>query len=382
MAKAKKEEIVPVDMDAPVDIGSFLKDLRKKTESTSIVDSPLATVSDWVDTGEYGLNRIISGSIYRGIPAGRVTVLYGPSGSGKSWIASNCVQNAIEKNKYDIVFLFDSEYGGLIDTMKEKLGDNARKIEHIPLSSIENASVKILQVLSAVEEMKKKNPKFKAMCVLDSLGMLTSEKVLTDANEKDKMTGDMGLSAKLRNAMMRAIITPAAKSNTPFIVINHSYDNPGALHPSKIKEMAGGKGVVYAAHIVVQTDRRLEKEGASNNDGFYKVSVLKAFTVKNRVAKPFQETEMFLDYSKGLKRYFGLNELAMKFGFVIQKGAYYQVPSWTGEKNIRLGDYIDNDEAWNTFLPQLNDKIGEYMRYGNDTSEDGDDESEDDSNLP
>lgn len=56
-------------------INSFLKNIRSKTGSTSIKESRYGDVSTWISTGSLALNRIISGSIKKGIPSGRITIL-------------------------------------------------------------------------------------------------------------------------------------------------------------------------------------------------------------------------------------------------------------------------------------------------------------------
>ena len=62
--------------------------------------------TDWISTGNYALNYLISGDFNKGIPLGKVSVLAGESGAGKSYIASgNIIKNAQDQGIFVILFL-------------------------------------------------------------------------------------------------------------------------------------------------------------------------------------------------------------------------------------------------------------------------------------
>lgn len=58
---------------------NFLKKLSEETGAVSFTESKYGDINNWISTGSYALNRIISGSIYKGIPSGRVIILGGES---------------------------------------------------------------------------------------------------------------------------------------------------------------------------------------------------------------------------------------------------------------------------------------------------------------
>jgi RecA/RadA recombinase len=348
-------------------IKNLMKDIRKRTGSTTFKDSKYGEVSTWISTGDYGLNRIISGDIYKGIPSGKVVLLGGESQSGKSFIAANLAADALNNQGFDMIFYFDSE-GGALNGFFESRGCDTEKVEHILVDSVEDATVKILSTYNYIVEFKKDNPDAKFLCILDSLGELVPDKLINDAVSKGRQAQDMGLRAKLINNMVKGLTIPAIRSDTAMVIVNHVYDDPASLFPSKIKNQGGGKGIQYTAHLSIQCAKRHEKS-ESSEESAYKASVLRFFTVKNRMVKPFFESEMFLDFSKGPMKYFGLLEPAKRYGFVVQKGAYYVIPSHS-DKNLRLKAFIDNDEIWATFLDDLNDRFKQEMSYsGNETEE-------------
>lgn len=47
--------------------------------STYLEKSTLSVVDEWIDTGSLALNAIMSGSIYKGVPVGRIVQFAGPS---------------------------------------------------------------------------------------------------------------------------------------------------------------------------------------------------------------------------------------------------------------------------------------------------------------
>ena len=72
-------------MAKPYDFSKFRKDITKSIDGMSVgFNDP----TDWVSTGNYALNYLISGDFNKGIPLGKVTVFAGESGAGKSYFAS------------------------------------------------------------------------------------------------------------------------------------------------------------------------------------------------------------------------------------------------------------------------------------------------------
>lgn len=344
-------------------IKSFLNKLRNETGAVSFKDSRYGKVSHYIDTGSYALNRIISGSIHGGFPAGRVIIIAGNSETGKSRIAATCMASAL-KSGYEHIFYFDSE-GGALCQFFENVGCDPDMIDQILVKSVEDAQLKILQVYNEIMEFKKENPDAKFLCVLDSLGGLVAEKVLLDA-DKGKVASEMGGRAKQVNNMVKALTIPALETDTAMIIINHIYDDPSSLFAQKIKNQGGGKGLQYMSRLTLQCDRVLEKEEDKNSEGFYSGTNLKFFTVKNMLCRPSLECKIYLDFKKGfINKYDGLFEEAIRGGFITcPSQGYYQVPSWTDpQKKWRQSQLEANEEVWNTFIEDFDKWSLEDLKY-------------------
>ena len=364
-------------------ISSILKDFRKAAGSTSAKDSSIMEVNEFLDTGCYAINRVITGDIHKGIPRGRITDIYGESQSGKTWVAFNCMLDAIKNKGYQFVAYFDSEGGGMKDYLETNDVD-LDKIEHIPVNSTEDCATKMItlydQLVKAAQEWREKpeeNEEPKVLVVLDSFGGIGSDKIVTDA-DKGKMAGDMGLNAKLKNALMRSLMMRVAQSNCPLIVINHIYRNPGAMFASKILDQPGGEGLKFASHVQLQMSKLLVKasddefltgseDDEKDEKGFFKGNRIKAFCAKNRVVKPAFEATMYLDFNTGISKYDGLIEDAVRFGMIQQVRGGYVIPSYS-DKKVPYKELVSNDDIWNTFIDKFNEESLKRMQYGNSTT--------------
>ena len=361
-----------------------IKNINKQTKAQTIDESTFAKVTEFLDSGSYAINRVLTGDIHKGFPVGRISTLFGLSQSGKSLIAANTVVNALKNDQVDVVYIFDSEGGTLVDFFK-KAGVDLTKINHIPVASIEQCSVKMLQVYDELVKARQEylddpdnNDNIRALCVLDSYGALAADKLVSDAVNKDKTAMDMGLGAKLKNNMMRGLMMRVVQSNATLIVINHAYQDPGAMFASKIQNQSGGKGIEFASHVILQCEKVFVKstdtdfltgfESGDDEVGFYKGNKLKFFTVKNRICKPMFTAQVYLDFSSGISKYDGLISDAVKFGFLQEVRGGYVCQSYS-DKKISYKDLVKNDEIWSTFLEKFNDKSKTVMEYSNATSQ-------------
>jgi len=360
-------------------VSDILKDFRKAAGSFSAAESPLAKITGTIDTGCYAINRIISGSIYEGIPEGRVIDIYGESQSGKSWLAANIIVNALMKNGYKQIFYFDSEGGALFDYIKAK-GVDLNQIEHIPVHSSEDCKVKMVYLYDKLAEMAKahyadpeNNEMPRALCVLDSFGMLASDKDVADA-DKGKTTVDMGINTRVKNSMMMAVSMRVVESNCALVVINQIYRNPGQLFPSKIIEQPGGERLKFVSTVQLQMSKLLIKAndddyttGADSEDrpvGFFKGNRVRAFAAKNRVGIPYFEAEMFIDFIHGIAKYDGLIEAAESMGYIEKVRGGYLVPSYS-DKRVSFKDLVSKDEIWDTFIKDFDEKSKKQLTYSN-----------------
>jgi len=366
MAKTKKETNND-DTDEGVieDAFKVLDDLNP--DASFLDENTLSTVKEWIDTGCMALNAIISGSLYGGIPMGRITGFAGPQACGKTLMVNKIMSHAQKKGMH--VVYFDTE-GALDPDTAINLGCDPRKIKHCPIEIIEECRNQIVKFLKTVIEKKLQG---KVMIAIDSLGNLISAreaKVIEDGKD----SADMGARAVSLKSMLRAITHAASKANCPVVFTNHIYDNPGAMYPTLIKSQSGGSGPLYMSSVLVQMSTKQERVGKSDNknasDDVTPLSkdvnglTMRALTTKNRFIPPFLECEMYLNFKSGLSKYSGLLEMAEGYGVVVKQGHRYAVGSDV------LGfykDWKDDDSAWEKILPLLEVKLKEQLTFNNES---------------
>jgi len=363
--KKKNTEEVEEVSGSIQDAFKILEDLNP--EATYLDENSLSTVKEWIDTGSMALNAIISGSIYGGVPMGRLTGFIGPESCGKTLMCNKVMANAQKKGMH--IAYFDTE-GALDEATAARLGCDPSKIKHIPTEITESCRNQIVKFLDTVIANKLHG---KVLIVIDSLGNLitTQEKKKIDEGSD---TPDMGNRAKALKSMMRAITHSAAKANCPVIFTNHIYEDPSQLHPSAIKKQAGGSGPLYMASVIVQMAKKAERSSDSKNkDSSTDVTplskdinglTLRALTTKNRFVPPYLETEMYLNFRTGLNKYSGLLEMCEGYE-VLEKAGHRH--TFNGEVLGFFKDWKTDINVWNKILPALEEKLKTKLCFNNDS---------------
>jgi RecA/RadA recombinase len=334
-------------------------------DSAFLEDSTISTPTDWIDTGSRALNAILSGSLHKGVPVGRITGFAGPSGAGKTLIMNKIMANA-QKKGY-IAVIWDSEVAVDKESAKN-VGLDLKKTKYYPVETIEDCRNQLSTFLDNVIEAN--DPELKFIVAIDSLGNLASSKEIEDAR-KGKDAADVGQRAKATKSMMRAITYKAAKAKVPILFSNHIYEGM-EMFPSLIKNQAGGKGPIYLASILVQLSLRNEKVSENPEESTIAIAhnvsgiTMSALTVKNRIVPPFLKTELYLNFKTGLDINAGLFDIALAFNVIQQNGKIYTF----NNENIGYRKNIEKDtELWNKICPILEEKLHEELRYGSSSVE-------------
>lgn len=355
-------------------LSSFLKEVNK--DSVSLSDNSLSTDVERIDTGNYAMNAILSGSLYGGIPVGLVTGLAGPSMCGKSLIAAKVVANAQKKGYFPIIF----ETEGAWDQGMKNLGVDIDNCHIMHVSTVEETKSQIIKVLDKIQTDRDEGLDHKVIMVLDSLGALSSQKELDDSL-KGSTAVDMGTRAKAIKSMARQITIKCKMLKIPFVFTNHIFDNPAQMNPSLIKDQSGGKGVKYMATILIQFGLAFEKfeekknaktdeDEASPNTHLgmahmIKGSRISAMSIKNRGVPPFLKTTMNINFVTGLDKYSGLFDLAQDAGVITGNRTY------TLKDGTALGyrkDFETNPKIWEeTIMPVLEEELKKQIKYNDDS---------------
>ena len=296
------------------DLSKFRKTLTKSIDGLSV---GFTDPTDWVSTGNYALNYLISGDFHRGIPLGKVTVFAGESGAGKSYICSgNIVKNAQAQGIY--VVLIDSE-NALDEEWLKALGVDTSedKLLKLNMAMIDDVAKTINEFIKEYKEMPEET-RPKVLFVVDSLGMLLTP---TDVNqfEAGDLKGDMGRKPKALTALVRNCVNMFGSLNIGLVATNHTYASQDMFDPDD--KISGGQGFIYASSIVVAMKKLKLKEDEDGN----KVSEVNGIRaackiMKTRYAKPFEGVQVKIPYETGMNPYSGVVDLFEKEGLLKQEG--------------------------------------------------------------
>ena len=296
-------------------MSDFLDDLINisgNEYASKVSDGMLGKVNDYIDTGSYILNALLSGSIHRGLPSNKITAFAGESATGKTFFILGIVKQFLIDNPTGGVLYFESESALTPEMIEERKIDSTRFIQ-LPVATIQDFA----QQASRVVDKHIENSEAPLLLCLDSLGMLSTAKEvedITDGANKVDMT-----KARIVKGTFRVLTLKLAKAGIPLLVTNHTYKQVGTMFPQDV--MGGGSGLQYAASSIVFLSRRKEKVGT---DVIGNVIHCKNF--KSRLAKENKKVDVLLTYDQGLNRHYGLLDLAEKYDIIKKVSTRYEMP--------------------------------------------------------
>jgi RecA/RadA recombinase len=338
------------------DISKFRKSITKSIDGLGIgFNDP----TDWISTGNYALNYLISGHFNRGVPLGKVTVFAGESGAGKSYICSgNIIKAAQEQGIY--VILVDSENAldekWLLDLGVDTSDDKLLKLN---MAMIDDVAKTISEFMKEYKVMPDES-RPKVLFVIDSLGMLLTP---TDVNqfEAGEMKGDMGRKPKALTSLVRNCVNMFGSWNVGMVCTNHTYASQDMFDPDD--KISGGQGFIYASSIVVAMRKLKLKTDADGNKTTTVNGIRSACKImKTRYAKPFESVQVEIPYTTGMSPHSGLVDLFEAKGMLKKEGNSLVYTTTDGEviKQFRKA-WEKNEKDGLTIIMEDISKNGEQV---------------------
>jgi len=333
------------------DVSKFRKDL---TKSISGMSTGFNDPTDWISTGSYALNYLISGDFHRGVPLGKVTVFAGESGAGKSYFCSgNIVKHAQDQGIF--VVLIDSEnaldeswlHALDVDTSEDKL-------LKLNMSMIDDVAKTISTFITDFKAMDEED-RPKVLFVVDSLGMLLTPTDVDQFNKGD-MKGDMGRKPKALTSLVRNTVNMIGSLNVGLVCTNHTYASQDMFDPDD--KISGGSGFIYASSIVVAMKKLKLKEDEDGN----KISDVMGIragckVMKTRYAKPFEGVQVKIPYETGMNPYSGLVELFEKKGLLTKQGNRLKYINLAGEEVLEYRKAWMQEGKLDLIMSEYNEKM-------------------------
>ena len=335
----------------------FLKDIAKQAgnEYASLVADGVEAgdVDSFIDSGSYIFNALLSGSIHGGLPSNKITAIAGESATGKTFFLMGMCKNFLDANPDAGVIYFESE-SAITKQMVIDRGIDPQRMVMFPVTTVQEFRTQALKVLDKYLEQNEADRKPIMLC-LDSLGMLSTTKEVEDTAD-GKETRDM-TRAQVLKAAFRVLTLKLGRAKVPMVVTNHTYDVVGSMFPTK--EMGGGSGLKYAASSIVYLSKKKEKDGTEVIG-----NIVHCKNHKSRMTIENKMVDVRLTYDKGLDRYYGLLDLALKYDIFKSVSTRIELPD--GSKTF--GKTINNNpEKYFTedIMKQLDECAQKEFKYGN-----------------
>ena len=362
----------------------------------------IAQDPNYIHTGNFMLNALLSGSPLKGLPDNKSILFAGESGTGKSFLCMNIAANA-QREGYNIIYI-DTE-GAIDNKALSGFGIDLDKVLLTKLTLVEDVKQFLVTFIDDVKKQraKKINPdNSKYMVILDSLGMLSTNSVIENAlagKEKANMA-----KPKLIKEMVLAINTDLGNLSIPLLITNHIMVDIGSFIPQF--SMPGGKTVYYAPSVILSLSRAKLKDDKS--DPKSETGVIVSMNIqKSRFSPKGKKAKIHIHFTKGFNPYIGLHEyfswencgiskgniLSEKdynklsdvqktnvFKFEIEGKLAYFMPKNTARKFIvkHLGEALTiqeilEDRADDVFTPELLDQLNAVIEpeftFGNSSRE-------------
>lgn len=304
----------------------FLDKFKKEMERLETVGVGIKTTESWLSTGNYALNRGLSGDFEKGIPFGKISLFAGPSGSGKSFIAGNI---ALQAQKQDCHVLFlDSEHAIDVDYLRKigvKVDDE--HLTYLSVTTIEDVNRVLAEFFgNYIKTYGKDNEKApKTLIVLDSLAMLSSSTEMENYDRDGTIKSDQGILAKRRKAMLRLAVGHLGRLPIAMVITDHVY-------PQDIMMGDGAWAITnstkFSSSIIgIVTKLKLKEDGEVTGVR------MRFETYKSRFAKLGTKVELEVPYNAGMTPTSGLLDMLIDMEVIAKGTNPGEKLSYVGEVN-------------------------------------------------
>jgi len=306
-----------------LDLDKELSKIAGFETGSILTENTFSEVDDWISMGNYLLNAQVSGSLFGGIPNTRSLGLMGDPGTGKSFVCLNVVREA-QKKGYDVMYC-DTE-GAIDKSTAINFGINTDKIRYQPIKTVTEFQTFVSNLLAIVKKAKENGASPKILLILDSLGMLSTDKELNDAMI-GKNAADMGAKAKELRKLFRVITLDLTAAKIPLICTNHVYTGGGFM---PTKESSGGDGPIFAMSVISFLSKaQLKENGSTTKTGIIVTSNLK----KSRFTIP-EPVKFHISFANGMNPYVGLQDFVTWEACGIERGKLEEVKNKEGKKEL------------------------------------------------
>ena len=285
----------------------------------------------FVSTGNYALNKIISGDYTKGVPIGMITQFHGEASTAKTVFGTHILKEAQSLGYYSMMVDSENAYNPEFAT---HLGINPKKLIYAAPETLEDCFQVIEDTILAIRESDADTP---IVVAYDSIAVSPSKAEYEAENyEGNNMQG--AIRAKSTGACLRKINPLMRKYKVALVIINQIRNKVGVMYGSPETMAAGGKSLEY--YLGVNLKCISNKTSDLLRDEHKSVIGIKGTVrnTKNKVSVPFRECEFELMYNEGLKPFAGVLKQLEADDIIQRSGAWYSVDGT--EKKFQSKDFL------------------------------------------
>jgi len=281
-----------------------------------------------IPTGIIAIDKVVGG----GIPAGKLTEIYGGWSSGKTRLACHVIA---QTQKLGGVGVFADNERSLDEGLIGLTGIDTDPTKFIypdpdtELTSVENI-FRIMQ--NAVVTLRENNPEGLLTIVWDSVASTPGIQ---------ELEGEMGVNttamrrAKLIGEGLRRLMTDVYRHKVCLIFINQIRDRIGIMYGEKT-DTVGGKALKFTASLRLHCKiaGRIKNEKTGELEGYKG----KLIVDKSKICKPFGVVNFPMYADKPIDKHAGLLDYMSRHGEVLNNKGWYSFPD-TPETKFRESDF-------------------------------------------
>lgn len=264
-----------------------------------------------------------------GIPLGRLTLVHGKEGAGKSVLALHCAAEA--QRVGGMVIYADAEHK-LDPDFAARIGVDINRLVIIQPDHLEKFFDTIEKTIGVAKRYRAQGKSFPILVILDSINAIGTKKEM-DADWDDSTFA--ALTAGYYSQNLKKLIPMINSEEVALLFVSQEREKIGVMFGPK-SNTGGGKAPRYYASLVMEVFRKATKKDDHDIPIGIEVEVNCA---KNQIAPPFRKAEFFLSFDNGIDYEDALFREGLRLKKITQTGSWFQF----GEK--RLGHGADNSIA-------------------------------------
>jgi len=338
---AKKQDQETVEKNPLEELRDSLLEKSKGVHISILSQSDIANIKEWVIAPSHDLNRILSGSLFKGIPEKQFTILVGPEASFKSSFMALMLAAAQRQGFLPVVI--DTE-GSWSKEFVTRWGLDPENMLYIYTPWVSEARVLLGKIIDGQSR--------KMAIAVDSIGGFERFKVIDDARKGDAKA-DQGSLQKDLKVLLKMLVNICKSKESMVFGAGHLYGNPSGYGAPE--QMGGGKYLRLAGDIIMSLKKSSIEDADENIIG----TQIKVVTLKNRWYPPFNEAIVEIDYQNGINPYAGMLDISLKAGIFVQGGAWYT--------HVASGEKIQGEVKVKAFLAEHPEILNEIENYIKDT---------------